>query len=67
MILKSEIIIEYPHWVFSPSVFTYKPDKFTEGKAIEDEIISFGAFTVGAIIDNGKTMLELTWLKTKAF
>ena len=56
--LDSEVIY-YIHDSFSPSVFTYKPAEFIDGKAIENDILSYGAFTVGVITDNGKTMLEL--------
>jgi hypothetical protein len=52
-------VIFYIHDSFSPSIFTYRPDKFSEGKAVEDEILSYGAFTVGVVTDNGKTLLEL--------
>ncbi len=56
--LQTEVIF-YIHDSFSPSVNTYKPAEFTDGKAVEDELLSFGAFTVGVITDNGKTLLEL--------
>ncbi len=52
-------VIFYIHDSFSPSVFTYKPEEFRDSKAVEDEILSYGAFTVGVITDNGKTLLEL--------
>lgn len=61
-------VIFYIHDSFSPSVFTYKPNEFTQdGKAMEDDILSFGAFTVGVITDNGKTMLELDLAEQKEF
>jgi len=60
-------VIFYIHDSFSPSVFTYKPDEFQNGKVIEDEIISYGAFTVGVMTDNGKTMLELDLSKDERF
>ncbi len=60
-------VIYYIHDSFSPSVFTYKPIEFKNGKAIEDEILSYGAFTVGVITDNGKTMLELDLAEDKVF
>ena len=41
--------------------------KFKNGKAIEEEILSYGAFTVGVITDNGKTMLELDLAEDKSF
>lgn len=56
--LDSDVIF-YIHDSFSPSVFTYSPKEFKDGKAVEDEILSYGAFTVGIITDNGQTMLEL--------
>lgn len=60
-------VIYYVHDSFSPSVFTYKPDEFIDGKAREDEILSYGAFTVGVITDNGKTMLELDLSENPTF
>jgi hypothetical protein len=56
--LNSDVIF-YIHDSFSPSVFTYKPNEFKNGMAIENGILSYGAFTVGVITDNGKTLLEL--------
>ncbi|MEX2233634.1 MAG: YEATS-associated helix-containing protein [Cyclobacteriaceae bacterium] len=49
----------YLHDSFSPSLYSVTPNKFRNGKAMDDEILSYGAFTVGAITDNGATMLEL--------
>ncbi|HVF81750.1 MAG TPA: pYEATS domain-containing protein [Flavisolibacter sp.] len=47
-------VIYYIHDSFSPPVFTYKPEEFTaDGKAIENKILSYGAFTVGVVTDNG--------------
>lgn len=60
-------VIFYIHDSFSPSVFTYKPDEFIEGKVIENEILSYGAFTVGVITDNGKTLLELDLAENENF
>ena len=60
-------VIFYIHDSFNPSVFTYKPSEFIGGKAIEDDILSYGAFTVGVITDNGKTMLELDLSEDKKF
>ena len=60
-------VIYYIHDSFSPSVFTYKPIEFKGGKAVEEEILSYGAFTVGVITDNGKTMLELDLAEDKSF
>lgn len=52
-------VVFYLHDSFSPSVYSIKTDEFRNGKALDDDILSYGAFTVGAITDNGKTMLEL--------
>jgi hypothetical protein len=60
-------VVFYIHDSFSPSIFTYKPEEFTDGKAIEDEILSYGAFTVGVITDNGKTLLELDLAENESF
>jgi hypothetical protein len=56
--LNSDVIF-YLHDSFRPAVYTIKPDEFVQGKAIDDEILSYGAFTVGAVTDNGETLLEL--------
>ncbi|CAN5423629.1 hypothetical protein BH10BAC2_BH10BAC2_18770 [soil metagenome] len=64
--LTSDVIF-YIHDSFNPSVFTYTAVEFIEGKAIENEILSYGAFTVGVITDNGKTMLELDLAEDKSF
>jgi hypothetical protein len=64
--LKTDVIF-YIHDSFSPSVFTYKPEEFTNGKAVEEDIISYGAFTVGIITDNGQTMLELDLAEQSTF
>lgn len=64
--LNSDVIF-YIHDSFSPSVFSYKPAEFINGKAIEDKILSYGAFTVGIITDNGKTMLELDLSRNPGF
>lgn len=60
-------VVFYIHDSFSPSVYAIKPDEFTDGKALDDEILSFGAFTVGAIADNGKTLLELDLAEDQRF
>ena len=52
-------VIFYIHDSFNPSVFTCKVNEFKDGKALEEDIISYGAFTVGAIVANEQTMLEL--------
>jgi hypothetical protein len=64
--LNSEVIF-YLHDSFSPSVYSVKPQEFKSGKAVDDEILSFGAFTIGVITDNGKTMLELDLAEDKSF
>jgi hypothetical protein len=56
--LDSDVIF-YLHDSFRPSVYTITTDEFVEGKALDDEIIAYGAFTVGAVTDNGSTLLEL--------
>jgi hypothetical protein len=65
--LNSDVIF-YIHDSFNPSIFTYTKDEFSaDGKAVEDDILSYGAFTVGAITDNGKTLLELDLGKDNSF
>ncbi len=56
--LNSEVIF-YLHDSFNPSVYAMKPEEFTKGKAIDDSIQAWGAFTVGVITDDGNTLLEL--------
>ena len=56
--LNSDVIV-YLHDSFRPAVYSIKPDEFREGKAMDDAILSYGAFTVGAVTDNGETLLEL--------
>jgi YLATT-like protein/pYEATS domain-containing protein involved in immunity len=63
--LNSEVIF-YLHDTFTPSVFTYKPEK-PMPQIIKDDILSYGAFTVGVVTDNGKTMLELDLSEDKRF
>jgi hypothetical protein len=64
--LNSDVVF-YIHDSFSPSVFSYSPAEFVDGKAIEDEILSYGAFTIGVITDNGKTLLELDLSENKSY
>jgi len=52
-------VIFYIHDSFNPSVYTIKSIEFKDGKAMDDTITAFGAFTVGAIADQGQTLLEL--------
>ena len=59
-------VIYYIHDSFSPSVYRIEPSAFKEGKAIS-EILSYGAFTVGAITDNGSTLLELDLSQDSSF
>jgi hypothetical protein len=63
--LNSDVIF-YIHDSFSPSVYRIEPSEFKEGKAIS-EILSYGAFTVGAITDNGSTLLELDLSQDSSF
>jgi hypothetical protein len=60
-------VIFYLHDSFRPSVYTIKPDEFTDGKALDDEIVSYGAFTAGVVTDNGQTLLELDLAEDKSF
>ena len=62
--LNSDVVF-YLHDSFSPSVYTISPPEFRDGKAIDDEIVAYGAFTVGAITDNGRTLLELDLSEVK--
>jgi len=52
-------VIFYLHDSLRPSVYAIKPGEFVDGKAIDNTIRAWGAFTVGAITDNGDTLLEL--------
>lgn len=49
-------VVFYIHDSFRPNVYTIDP---VNGKAEDDDILSYGAFTVGAIADQGETLLEL--------
>jgi hypothetical protein len=53
-----EDVMFYLHDSFRPSVYLIKKEDFKQGKAI-DEVEAYGAFTVGAVTDNGSTLLEL--------
>lgn len=53
--LDSEVIF-YLHDTFRPSVYPISP---INGVAEDNEINAWGAFTVGAVADNGQTLLEL--------
>ncbi|AWO00998.1 hypothetical protein DLD77_04430 [Chitinophaga alhagiae] len=52
-------VIFYIHDSFTPSVYTVKPEEFENGVAVDNEILSYGAFTAGVMADNGDTLLEL--------
>lgn len=54
-----EDVMFYIHDSFRPSVYPITKNEFVDGKAVDDDILSYGAFTVGAITDNGETLLEL--------
>jgi len=64
--LLDSAVIFYLHDTFTPSVFTYKPETPMK-EIIKDDILSYGAFTVGVVTDNGKTMLELDLSEDKRF
>ncbi|MEO6631531.1 MAG: pYEATS domain-containing protein, partial [Mucilaginibacter sp.] len=56
--LDSDVIF-YLHDSFRPAVYTIKQEDFKDGIAIDDDLLSYGAFTVGVVTDNGNTLLEL--------
>ena len=51
-------VVYYLHNTFRPSVFTIKVEEFEAGKAAVEPKMAWGSFTVGAVTDNGKTLLE---------
>lgn len=51
-------VIFYLHDTFRPSVITLPEIEFTDGKAVLESKIAWGAFTVGAVLDGGNTLLE---------
>ena len=52
-------VVFYLHDSFSPSVYTITPEEFDdEQRAVDDGILSYGAFTVGVITDKGQ---DLAW------
>ena len=59
-----EKVIFYIHDSFRPSVYTITP---VNGKAEDNEILSYGAFTVGAVADHGETLLELDLAEDPSF
>jgi hypothetical protein len=63
--LDSDVVF-YLHDSFRPAVYTIKPKDFKDGRALDD-LISYGAFTVGAVTDNGSTLLELDLAKNSDF
>lgn len=54
--LKGDIIL-YLHDSFANPVRVIKEEEFTEGKAVV-KVKAWGAFTAGAVCDNGETLLE---------
>lgn len=64
--LNSDVIF-YLHNTFRPSVFTIKAAEFKGDKATVEPKTTWGAFTVGAVTDNGKTMLEYDLASDKSF
>jgi hypothetical protein len=60
-------VLFFIHDSFTPNVYTVYANEFKNGKAIDDEILSYGAFTVGVITDNGNTFLELDLAENKDF
>ncbi|MEO7312485.1 MAG: YEATS-associated helix-containing protein [Chitinophagaceae bacterium] len=65
--LASEVIF-YIHDSFRPSVFTFTFDEITQaGGVAKDHVLAYGAFTIGAITDNGQTMLELDLAENKGY
>ena len=61
--LKSDCVF-YIHDSFRPSVYTVSP---TDNIAKSEDILSYGAFTVGVVTDNGNTLLELDLSEDKEF
>jgi len=61
----SEVIF-YIHDSFTPSVYSLTPNEFTSGKA-EDNLLSYGAFTIGVVTDGGRTLLELDLSEDTSF
>jgi hypothetical protein len=53
-----EDVMFFLHDSFRPSVYVIKKEDFKDGKAM-DQFEAYGAFTVGAVTDNGDTLLEL--------
>jgi F0F1-type ATP synthase membrane subunit b/b' len=51
-------VVLFLHQTFRPSVYIIPKEKFVNGKVIE-EVLSYGAFTIGVITDKGNTLLEL--------
>ena len=64
--LDSDVVF-YLHDSFNPSVYLIKPADFVGDVASVAGILSYGAFTVGAITDNGNTLLELDLAEDKSF
>lgn len=51
-------VIFYLHDTFRPSVITLPENEYTGGKAKLEPKTAWGAFTVGAVVDGGLTLLE---------
>jgi hypothetical protein len=64
--LNSDVVF-YLHDTFRPSVLTVKPGEFDNGKAKVDSKNAWGAFTVGAVADDGITLLEYDLSEDPAF
>jgi hypothetical protein len=64
--LKNEVVF-YLHNTFRPSVLTVTPDLFHDDKAMIDPKLAWGAFTAGAVTDNGMTLLEYDLALDEAF
>jgi hypothetical protein len=65
--LNSDVIL-YIHDSFNPSIIRYTKSEINkDGKIIEDDILSYGAFTIGVITDNGKTLIELDLAEDNSF
>lgn len=65
-------VVFYLHDSFSPSIYIIKPHEFSaDGRAgirlSRGGLISYGAFTVGAVADNGATSLELDLSQDQRF
>ena len=57
-------VIFYIHDSFRPSVYSVK---VVNNEAVDDGILSYGAFTVGVVADGGQTLLELDLAEQSKF